>query len=291
MKKKVSVCVLTYNYELYLSDCLDSILAQSYDNLEIIISDDCSTDNTKIIIENYKRKYHNKFIVNINTSNLGVTANSNKALFLCTGHYVCFIGGDDIMIKNKILEQVNFLEENIEYNLCYHDIELFDSRTGQKISKVSDFQKSRIGDIKTLLKHGPFNGGISNMIRASSIPSEGFDDRVKIASDWLFYCSCLLPFGKIGYINKVLVRQRRGEYNVTNTTPNNEKRIKLAYEDHILSCGILLHRYPIYALQIKYRISSLLRESRIFGSYSNYVVASLIFKFNLKSLLAFLKYK
>src|SRR5438105_4541179 len=95
----VTVITVTYNSAAYVRDAIESVLAQTYDNIEYIIGDDYSTDNTWQIIREYKderiRAYRNE-------KNLGEYPNRNKAISLATGKYLIFIDGDDILYPHGI---------------------------------------------------------------------------------------------------------------------------------------------------------------------------------------------
>ncbi len=92
---KVSVIVPVYNVEKYLSDCIDSIIAQTYKNLEIILVDDGSTDNSPSICDEYAKK--DDRIKVIHKQNGGVSSARNTALDIMTGDFVTFVDGDDLI--------------------------------------------------------------------------------------------------------------------------------------------------------------------------------------------------
>lgn len=102
----VSICIPTYNGEKYLKECLDSVLSQSYSNIEIIVVDDCSKDATCDIIDEYSLKdnrislYHNEF-------NLGLVGNWNKCLELAQGEWIKFVFQDDLIAAACIEKQIN----------------------------------------------------------------------------------------------------------------------------------------------------------------------------------------
>lgn len=126
----VSIAMCTYNGEEYLREQLDSLIHQDYNNLEIQIVDDCSTDLTYQILEQYKSNYPQ---VNIyrNKSNLGYRANFEKALSLCNGKYIALCDQDDIWFSNKI----STLLENIGNNsLVYSKVQLIDEN-GNEINR------------------------------------------------------------------------------------------------------------------------------------------------------------
>jgi glycosyltransferase involved in cell wall biosynthesis len=104
-KKLVSVIIPVYNVEKYLSNCLDSVISQTYNNLEIIVIDDGSTDNSGRICDEYAKK--DKRIKVIHKKNGGLSDARNTGLNLHTGHYITFIDSDDWVDNNYIEEQIN----------------------------------------------------------------------------------------------------------------------------------------------------------------------------------------
>ena len=117
----VSVAIATYNGEKYIKEQIESILNQTYKNIEIIICDDNSTDNTIGIINEYFSKYNNiKYFVNKN--NLGLNNNFAKAIKLCTGEYIAISDQDDIWFSEKI----EILLDNIDNNdiICSKKIDV-----------------------------------------------------------------------------------------------------------------------------------------------------------------------
>ncbi len=118
----VSVAMCTYNGEKYIKEQLDSILGQSYGNLEIIITDDGSRDATVSIIQRYREK-DDRIKLYENEQNLGFVKNFEKAIGLCGGEYIALADQDDIWKKDKIKTFVNGIGENV---LIYSDAILID---------------------------------------------------------------------------------------------------------------------------------------------------------------------
>jgi glycosyltransferase involved in cell wall biosynthesis len=127
----VSIIVLTYNQEQYISKCLDSIINQQTSfPFQVIVSDDASSDQTSSIITTYKNKFPDIVIININLQNQGIVANYLMALSSCTGKYICLLGGDDFWIdKNKIQSQVDFLEMNTDFGMAYTNYKIVDENS------------------------------------------------------------------------------------------------------------------------------------------------------------------
>jgi len=113
----VSVYILTYNHEKYIEQAIESVLAQetSFD-FEILIGDDCSTDNTQNILNNYFAKYPDKIRLFLRKKNLGLTRNEYLLKKECIGKYIAPLEGDDYWIGTERLQYlVEFLEKNPEY--------------------------------------------------------------------------------------------------------------------------------------------------------------------------------
>ena len=130
----VSVLVTVYNHEKYLEECLSSLVGQKTNfKYEILVHDDCSTDNSKKIIEKFYKKYSEKivpFFEEENQYSKGVKIIENILIPKMKGKYFCFCEGDDYWIdENKIQKQYDFLEKNQEYKFCVHNSILVDKNS------------------------------------------------------------------------------------------------------------------------------------------------------------------
>lgn len=127
-KPKVSVICVTYNHELYIREALDSILAQKTDfEFEIRIGEDCSTDGTRHILEEYEAKYPNRFIMYYRERNFGATCNEYELLMDAKGDYIAALELDDVWTDEyKLQKQYDFLESNPKYIGVAHDFDIID---------------------------------------------------------------------------------------------------------------------------------------------------------------------
>lgn len=107
---KVSIIMTLYNKEKYVEYAIKSILKQTYKNLEIIIIEDCSTDNSKQIIQQFKN--HDNIKILYNTENLGCYKSRNKGIIASTGEIIGFQDSDDYAISTKIEKQIKFMIQN-----------------------------------------------------------------------------------------------------------------------------------------------------------------------------------
>lgn len=116
----LSVVVLTYNHEKFIENTLNSILSQRHNyNYEIIIGDDCSTDNTKLIIQQYVDKHPNIIKPIYNKKNLGLITNYFNVINNVKGKYVMQCAGDDYWLPEKVKRQITFMEENQNVSMIY----------------------------------------------------------------------------------------------------------------------------------------------------------------------------
>lgn len=280
---KVSVAVVTYNQCELLRECLDSILAQDYPNVEIIVADDASPDATRALVTEYHARHGDKIVPVLAEVNGGVTANQHAALMACTGDYISWMAGDDLMLPGKLSAQVAHMESHPNCSVVYHDLEIFNSASGASLGRFSDVDKPRSGTISTLVRHGSFNGATSNMVRASRSPPHGFDLSIRIASDWLYYVECLSNGGTIDYIDRVLGKYRRHDNNVTKPDKFNPQMNLIS--DHLMSCQVILMKHPDLVKDINYRMGYMMTQPRLRDGgifYNAYLRASLSYRFAVK---------
>ena len=115
---KVSVIVPVYNTEKYLRRCLDSLVNQTLDEIEIIVINDCSTDNSKEIIKEYKNKYKNIVLID-NKVNKGIGYNRNMGIKKAKGKYISFVDSDDWVnetMYDKMYKKAT--DDNLDLVLC-----------------------------------------------------------------------------------------------------------------------------------------------------------------------------
>lgn len=281
----VSVAIITYNQKEYLKECIESVLEQDYDNIEIVVADDCSTDGTQQMLEEYDRKYPNKFVLKLSDKNQGITKNSNLAHFACSGKYIAWMGGDDLMLPEKIKKQVEYMEKNPECTICYHNLEVFQSETNKTLYYFNEKYKY-IGDVYASIKYGTFNGACSTMARKDKTPKHGFNELIPVASDWLYWVESLHNGGTITYIDEILGRYRRHDNNITKKTSN----IAQNQIDHLNSCHIILQLDKKYFKAVYFRYSIILRSLRHQLNYTEALLQSLKSNFNLKAFFALVLY-
>ena len=135
---KVTIVNTTYNQEKYIGQAIDGMIMQKTKfPFRILISNDCSTDNTRKILEEYKQKYPDKIDIINHKKNLGAMKNFVDTLSkVKDSEYVALCDGDDFWTdENKLQKQVDFLEQNNEFNICCHKSRLF-YQNGEKEDEI-----------------------------------------------------------------------------------------------------------------------------------------------------------
>lgn len=210
-KPLVTVCCPAYNHEKYIEQTVKSVVNQTYgfENIELIIIDDYSTDNTGRILEKLSRINNFKFIQNKN--NKGVVTNLNKMYKLASGKYIAGIGSDDYWDNTKIEKQVAFMESlDSEYMVCHTDAWIID-RFGKKLF-IHNSGKDYVGNImpQILISNGIVAPSV--MYRREIFEIVGYHDTTFKFEDRDMWIRIALKF-KYANINEPLVYRR---YHINN---------------------------------------------------------------------------
>jgi len=128
----VSIITPSYNSAKYISETINSVLNQSYSSWEMIIVDDCSTDNTIEVIKKFMFDHKNISLFE-NTINEGAAVSRNKAIKKAKGKYIAFLDSDDLWKKDKLEKQIKFMQDN-NVDLSYSSFDLIDEE-GRNLNK------------------------------------------------------------------------------------------------------------------------------------------------------------
>ena len=242
----VSVPVITYNSSKYVLETLESIKAQTYQNIELIVSDDCSTDNTVEICRKWIEENKERFIrTEIITSeiNTGVSANGNRGRNACRGEWIKGIAGDDLLMPNCIQEYIDYVNKNRDQYFVFAKIEPFGSTSEMHTIYETSVFDSSFFDLKNeeQLERLIFTG---NCIPASTcfynrnkaIENEIInDERIPLLEDWPKWIKVLERGLKLGFINKKLIKYRIHEKSLSTS--------KIRSIDAIRSNQLFIHYY------------------------------------------------
>ncbi|WP_407423840.1 CDP-glycerol glycerophosphotransferase family protein [Methanobrevibacter sp.] len=202
MTFKISVVMAAYNSGEHLAIAMDSLINQSLDfnqNIQVIIVDDASSDNTLDVALGYKHRYPENVIVVSNEINRGASYSRNVGLNHVEGEYVNFLDSDDYMTENTFKKVLEMFGEHDEIDIASVPIYFFGTKTGEHNLNYK-YDKSRVVD---LLKE-PDNiqlSGASAFFRFSKLKNYRFQETLKISEDSLLINQMLLKNPKIGFIN------------------------------------------------------------------------------------------
>lgn len=255
----VSVIVPIYNQAPFIRETLDSVLDQDYPSIELVLSDDGSTDGTSDILGEYAEREPERVKVVLSERNTGIAGAFNRALDAHTGDYIAWLGGDDVMLPGKLSRQVAILESRPDAIGCCHDAEVFDSASGRAYGRFTEVYNGRRGvrdgGVELLLDPAYLMLPSTMMVRSSAVGSLRFDRRVRVSNDWLFDIE-LFQRGQVVGLDDVLARYRRHQSNATS-------QVSDVLEDALVVLAIAEARYPRLRRPIRAR-----RAAAIFGEAS-----------------------
>jgi len=221
----ISIALCTYNGENYLRQQLDSLIAQSYTNLEIVIIDDCSSDNTFNILKAYKKEYKNKNIhIFQNKDNIGFNQNFEKCLTKCSGEYICICDQDDIWQIDKVKKLYHVLKNSGGNSLmAYSDSEFIDPKGNSlniTISQKSGIEFEIIDSPLKLIFANWVSGHA--MLFSKDLLKYGLPIPNGIFYDW-WLAFIAASIAEVVVIDEVLVKHRQHDQSVINKISNKKK--------------------------------------------------------------------
>ncbi|MEI6696949.1 MAG: glycosyltransferase [Bacteroidota bacterium] len=214
----LSVCLITYNHVKYIREAIEGVLMQKVNfSWEFIIADDCSTDGTREIVLEYKKKYPKFIKLILQDKNVGPAKNWIDLITYPKSKYVAYFEGDDYWIDPlKLQKQVDFLEEHPDYSICFHKVKILKLGRLKKdnITKVP----SETTTIEDLAKYGNYIHTISSIFKNKNYYNLGQ------------FCVGDYPLhlinaqtGKIKYINKTMAVYRIHDNGIWSNKTQNEK--------------------------------------------------------------------
>ncbi len=223
----ISIAMATYNGEKYLKEQLDSILSQTYSNIEIIICDDYSGDATRSILEEYSQK-DKRIKLYFNEKNIGYVKNFEKAISLCSGEFIALSDQDDIWMEYKI----ETLYKNIGSHLLIHSDALLINEKGNIVAtSYSRYSKKILQkDFKACLVENNVTGCTLLFDRKLIHGAVPFPQATIVHDWWLALCAC--KCGTIKYLDLALVKYRQHENNQIGATcinSTNPIEVKVSY--------------------------------------------------------------
>ena len=149
----LSVCLITYNHEKYIREAIDSVLMQNVNfDWELIIADDCSTDNTRNILLEYKEKYPDFINLILQEKNVGPAKNWEDLITYPKSKYIAYFEGDDYWTDPlKLQKQVDFLEANPDYSFSFHDCTILHESKKKQGLRIGERKIDETPDLKSVI--------------------------------------------------------------------------------------------------------------------------------------------
>ncbi len=263
----VSIIVITYNSAEFVLETLESAKAQTYQNIELIVSDDCSTDNTVEICEEWLENNKDRFVrTKLLTAkkNTGIPANCNRGVKASTGEWIKLIAGDDLFKKMAISDFVTFVYKNPNAKAIISKQQSFVINNNVKkqmhirpfINSLNCFFYSEYSNpdeqLTYLLYRKVLIAGPTTFFKKELIVSLNyFNERYKLLEDYPFFLKMLIANNKIFFLDKITVEYRLHEKSVSFT---NKKKI---YSDYYTDWYSFLISHNFKKLSIIYKIDLL----------------------------------
>ncbi|MDB1948000.1 glycosyltransferase [Clostridium tertium] len=221
----VSVIVLTYNSEKFIGETLESILNQTYDNIEVIIADDCSKDNTLIVAKKFLEVYgvENFKIIRMD-KNSGIPANCNNGIKNSNGKFIKIIAGDDILLPECISDNVEFVKNN-NSKVQFSRVVNFIDTEGKRMKLKSPYRYDKKNNCYDSKKQ------LYNMIFRNYIPAPTvffareiftqyglFEEKYRFFEDYPMWIKLLYNGEKIYFLDKDTVLYRQHSNSLSNSS-------------------------------------------------------------------------
>ncbi|MBN1181559.1 MAG: glycosyltransferase [Bacteroidales bacterium] len=191
----VSVAVITYNSARYVLETLESVKAQTYANIELIISDDHSSDNTvslcQLWIEEKRERFIRTEMITV-PENTGVSANCNRAIQAAKGEWVKFIAGDDVLLPNCIKDNIDYVVMNPEAHIIFSQVKAYN-----KTFEDKSFTRNIPGEFPTNLMDPEFTARDQYELLLLS-------DRITYTPSYFFYKQTVLNVGGYDETDKLV---------------------------------------------------------------------------------------
>lgn len=251
----VTIIVVSYNHGEFIDECLQSCVSQvsTFANIEIVVADDGSLDKTPERIQEWADRFPHLVRPVLAESNTGIAANFNRGLSAARGSLIAWLGGDDIMLSDKIRLQVAFLEQHPEAAGCYHDAEVFSWPSCQTLGLFSKLYAGKAAcadyiDARRMLDARYQMLPSTVMVRRRCLP-QSFDTRLRFHNDYLFDFETIARGGPYVRLDEVLTRYRKHEKSIGLDPVTRATML----EENLMVMAILEARFPAMAASINKR--------------------------------------
>jgi len=199
----VTVLMAVYNGEKYLGETIKSILSQTYANFELLIINDCSSDNTSAVIKSFK---DSRIVVHTNPMNFGQTKSRNVGLRIANGEYVVINDHDDLSLPHRIQKQVDFILKHPEYVVVGASGLIIDKAGALKrnFRRPTDFREIYLG----VLTDTPFIHGSVIISKRVILEAGGYDENYLTSQDYELWSRLIRKGFRIANLPDALVAIR-----------------------------------------------------------------------------------
>ena len=207
----VSVIISCYNHQDFIRSCIESVVRQTYQNFELIVFDDGSSDASPVILEELSRQYGFYFQAH---DNIGLSKTLNKALAMAKGKYVSPLGSDDMLMLDKLEKQVHYMEEHTDIALLGGNILCIDDKGAiRRQQKLTPYREVDFNTIMMNPKQGP--AAPTMMLRTDILRGIGGYNPDNNLEDLYLWLKITHSGHKIAILNDVLAYYRKHDYNTT----------------------------------------------------------------------------
>jgi alpha-1,3-rhamnosyltransferase len=233
---RVSVLVITYNSSRYIVETLESIRRQTYKNIDLIISDDCSRDDTVEICRQWLLENEDEFVetaVITSLKNTGVSANCNRGVRRAKGEWIKLVAGDDILLESCIRDYVGFIDSNRDACFVSAGIVPFDeSGDGDPIFASYKIRKKTASlQLDAMLRDNALLPAPGIFLKKHMLDDiGGFDERYVMYEDVPLYVMASSRGYKFYFLDKPVVRYRNHQASIVNSSD-------LRHSDEVLLHG------------------------------------------------------
>lgn len=224
----VSIVVVTYNSEKYVIETLESIQSQTYSRLELIITDDCSKDNTVGLCINWIKKNEHRFentkIITSQT-NTGISSNMNRGCSQASGEWIKPIAADDILLQDAISNYTQCVKQNPQILALFAQAQCFISDNGEKrlLKVIPSTEETFIYSLSPLqqfkiLLHDNLIKAPTSFIKRQVYDDFKFDERYKYLEDYPYWLNITLHGVKLSYLDKITVLYRVSNQSISHSS-------------------------------------------------------------------------
>lgn len=261
----VSVIIPNHNYARYLGGAVDSALAQTYPDIEVIVVDDGSSDESKDVLINYGNG-----ITTILQKNSGVAASRNNGVAASDGEFVAFLDADDEWLPEKIEKQVAMFRADPSLGLVHVGVEEIDRDGRSRRHRLEGASGDATRELLMLGERGILGGGSGSMVpRAVFDQVGGFDTRLSTSADWDFFYQVARRH-PVGFVPRALLRYRVHTTNMSANVAAMEHDMTLAFEK-VFTSGDSGQRSSAYGSLYKTLAGSYFRA----GDYGSFIRTAL----------------